>query len=102
MRSILGRDQQAHTTNPGGRANELHQLSVAYPILVSFALLCIGAILRIGDILLLELAEAFLHKALGFVLVLTYLWALGRLAGEEMFIGASGTALIFIVGFGLQ
>jgi len=81
-----------------------------------FALLFIAVILRIVDVFLLGLAEAlgeaFLHKALGFVLVLLYLWAVGqslaaiglhsRLAGRAMFIGASGTVIIFVIGFGLQ
>jgi membrane protease YdiL (CAAX protease family) len=110
------RDQQALASDSGRRADELYRLSLTHPILVPFALLFIAVIFRIVDVFLLGLAEAlgeaFLHKALGFVLVLVYLWAVGqslgviglhgRLAGKAMFIGASGMALIFIVGFGLQ
>jgi len=109
-------DQQALASDPEGRASELHRLSVVHPILIPFALLLIAVALRIADIFYLGLAEAlgeaFLHKALGFLLVLLYLWAVGqslgviglhrRLAGRAMLIGASGIVLIFIVGFGLQ
>jgi membrane protease YdiL (CAAX protease family) len=56
--------------------------------------------------------EAFLHKALGFVWVLAYLWAVGRSlaaiglhgrqAGRGMTIGAVGTVLVLVLAFGLQ
>ena len=97
-------------------ANPLYQRSLARPILVPLALLVIAVLLRIVDIFLLPLAEAtgeaFLHKALGFVLVLAYVGAAGQslaaiglhrgLVGQALFIGASGVAIIFLLGYGLQ
>jgi membrane protease YdiL (CAAX protease family) len=79
-------------------------------------LLAVAVLLRIVDIFLLPMAEAtgeaILHKALGFVLVLAYVWAVGRSlaaiglhgrrVGKAMLIGASGVAIIYILGFGLQ
>jgi membrane protease YdiL (CAAX protease family) len=96
--------------------NRLYQLSLARPVLVPLALLAIAVFLRVVDIMVLPLAErwgeAFLHKALGFVLVLAYLWAVGqsvaaiglhgRRVGEAMLIGSVGTVLIYVLGFGLQ
>jgi hypothetical protein len=59
----------------------LYRLSLAHPIWLPVALYLIAWILRIIDIMVLPLAEstgeAFLHKALGFLLVLpwTAAWA---------------------------
>lgn len=100
----------------GARAGRLYRLSVTHPILVPVALLAIAVILRIVDIFLLPLAqavgEAFLHKALGFVLVLSYLWAVGqplraiglhgRGAGRAVWIGAAGPVAIIALAVGLQ
>jgi membrane protease YdiL (CAAX protease family) len=79
-------------------------------------LLALVVLLRILDIMVLSFAErwgeAFLHKALGFVLVLAYLWAAGqsiaaiglhrrRMAGA-LWIGAAGTILLYVLAFGAQ
>ena len=103
-------------TKQGVYANRLYQLSLARPFLVPLVLLAIALVLRVVDIFFLPLAEAtgeaFLHKALGFVLVLAYLWAVGqplaaiglhgRLVGRALFIGAVGIVLVFLFTFGLQ
>jgi len=100
----------------GQYTNRLYQLSLARPILVPLVLLIVAVVLRVVDIFLLPLAEtmgeAFLHKALGFVMVLVYLWAAGqplaaiglhgRLVGRAIFIGAAGMVLVLFVTFGLQ
>jgi membrane protease YdiL (CAAX protease family) len=94
----------------------VYQLSLARPILVPLALLGVAVVLRVVDIFLLPLAEAtgeaFLHKALGLVMVLVYLWAAGqplaaiglhgRLVGKAIFIGAVGIVLVFLLTFGVQ
>ena len=98
------------------RENSLYQWSLKRPVLVPFILLAVTILFRIMDIWVLPFAErwgeAFLHKALGFVLVLAYLWAAGqrvsaiglhgRKAGKAIFIGGVGTALIYLLAFGLQ
>jgi membrane protease YdiL (CAAX protease family) len=100
----------------GEDTNRLYQLSLARPILVPLVLLIVAVVLRVVDIFLLPLAEtmgeAFLHKALGFVMVLVYLWAVGqplaaiglhgRLVGKAIFIGAAGIVLVLLVTFGVQ
>ena len=100
----------------GSSANRLYQFSLARPILVPLVLLLIAVVLRVVDIFALPLAEAtgeaFLHKALGFVLVLAYLWAVGqplatiglhgRFVGRAVSIGAVGMVLVLLFAFGLQ
>jgi membrane protease YdiL (CAAX protease family) len=109
-------DHQAFHADTAGRAGALHDLPLTRPILAPLVLLFIAVLLRILDIFFLGLAEAvgeaFLHKALGFILVLLYLWAVGRsmgaiglhgrFAGRAMAIGASGALLTLIAGYGLQ
>jgi membrane protease YdiL (CAAX protease family) len=103
-------------TEQGEHANRLYQLSLARPILVPLVLLSVAVVLRLVDIFLLPLAEAtgeaFLHKALGLVMVLLYLWAVGqplaaiglhgRLVGKAIFIGAAGMVLVMLITFGVQ
>ena len=59
------------------RTNSLFRRSLAHPIMIPLALLAIAALFRIVDIFFLPLAEqtgeAFVHKVLGFMLVLGYL-----------------------------
>jgi membrane protease YdiL (CAAX protease family) len=100
----------------GTPANRLYRLSLARPILVPLALLLVAVVFRLIDILLLPLAEetgeAFLHKMLGLVLVLAYLWAVGqppaaiglhgRQIGRSFLVGASGILLVLVLSFGLQ
>jgi hypothetical protein len=96
--------------------NRLYRLSVRHPILVPIVLLFIAAALRIVDIFFLPLAEALgeaiLHKALGFTVILVYVWAAGRslraiglhgrLIGKALFVGAGGIAAVFLLAFGSQ
>jgi membrane protease YdiL (CAAX protease family) len=103
-------------TKQGQHANRLYQLSLARPILVPLVLLIVAVVFRLVDIFLLPLAEAtgeaFLHKALGFLMVLVYLWAVGqplaaiglhgRLVGRAIFIGAVGMVLVLFLTFGIQ
>jgi membrane protease YdiL (CAAX protease family) len=111
-----GKDKEADMAVHTAKANRTYRLSLTYPIWVPLALLAIAVGLRIVDIFLLPLAEAvgeaFLHKALGFLLVLGYLWAAGRsvqafglhgrLVGRALWIGGAGTVLVLLLGYGLQ
>jgi membrane protease YdiL (CAAX protease family) len=97
-------------------ASRVYQLSLARPILVPLVLLIVAVLLRVVDIFLLPLAEAtgeaFLHKVLGLVMVLLYLWAAGqplaaiglhgRRLGGAIFIGASTMILALVIAFGVQ
>jgi len=94
----------------------LYRLSLAHPIWLPVALYVIAWILRVVDIMVLPLAEsmgeAFLHKALGFLLVLGYIWAAGqparaiglhgRSAGAALLIGGVTVATIYVVAFPVQ
>jgi membrane protease YdiL (CAAX protease family) len=78
--------------------------------------LILVVVARIVDIFFLPLAqatgEAILHKALGFALVVVYVWAVGqplaaiglhsRALGRALFIGASGVILVLALAFGVQ
>ena len=100
----------------GVNSDRLYRLSLARPILIPMVLLAVAVLLRVVDILILPFAErwgeAILHKALGFVMVLGYLWAVGqplaaiglhgRRVGQAMWIGAAGAVLILAIAFGLQ
>jgi membrane protease YdiL (CAAX protease family) len=97
-------------------ANRVYPLSLARPILVPLVLLAIAVVLRVVDIFLLPLAEAtgeaFLHKVLGLVMVVAYVWAAGqplaaiglhgRRLGGAIFIGATTMVLALLVAFGVQ
>jgi membrane protease YdiL (CAAX protease family) len=97
-------------------ANRTYRLSLSHPFGVPLILLAITVVLRIVDIFLLPFAkamgEAFLHKALGFLLVLGYLWVAGRpvralglhrrLAAKALWIGGAGVVLVLLLGYGVQ
>jgi len=94
----------------------LFRFSIRYPILLPFILLLFAVCLRLVDIFFLPLAqalgEAFLHKALGFALVLAYVWAAGRSVraiglhgrstGKALFIAAAGVCTVLALAFVLQ
>ena len=96
--------------------NTLYRWSLARPILIPFVLLAITLVLRTLDIMVLPFAErwgeAFLHKVLGLVLVLAYLWAVGqavaaigfhgRKIGQALFIGSVGIILVLVLSYGVQ
>ena len=108
--------KQSLTETAGTEGNGLYRLSIARPFLVPLVLLALALVLRIIDVGLLRLdekwGEAILHKALGFGLVLLYLWLAGRpvreiglhgrQVGKAMLIGAAGTILLLVVAYGLQ
>lgn len=113
---MSSKHRQTPISDPGGHEEQLRRMSLAHPILIPFALLFIAVLFRTVDIFFLGLAEAvgeaFLHKALGFLLILLYLWAVGRslpaiglhgrFAYGAMAVGASGTLLTLVAGYGLQ
>ena len=98
------------------RAPAASRLPVAHPILIPIVLHLIAFILRILDVNVFGLAErwgeALLHKSLGFVILLIYLWLVGaslrdiglhgRLADRSMLIAVLAALPVFFVGYALQ
>lgn len=96
--------------------NKLNKLSVEKPILVSLVLLFIALAFRLVDIFGLRLdellGEIILSKALGFALVVVFVWATGRklrdigfhtgFLGKSLLIGALITILAFLLGYGIE
>lgn len=98
------------------KESRLFNISLQHPFLVPVSLLLIALLFRIIDIFVLKLdellGEIILSKLLGFLLVLSYLWAVGKTVSsiglhrrniyEAVLIGGVGTALIFVAAFGFQ
>lgn len=88
----------------------------AHPIGVPLVLLGVAVIFRIVDIFVLRLdgllSEIILSKLLGLLLVLGYVWFLGRSVAsiglhrraidKVVLIGGVGTAVVFVAAFGFQ
>jgi len=93
-----------------------YELSIKHTILVPLVLLLIAVIFKIIDTFVLRLdellGEIILSKSIGFLLVIAYLWAVGksvtaiglhgRSVGKALIIGATGVALVLILSYGTQ
>jgi membrane protease YdiL (CAAX protease family) len=100
----------------GARELQLYRISQQHPFIVPISLLLIAFVFRIIDIFVLGLdellGEIILSKLLGFLLVLGYIWAVGKTItsiglhrrdiNEVLLIGGVGTSVIFVAAFGLQ
>ncbi len=87
-----------------------------HTILVPVILLIIAAIFKVLDVFVFRLdellGEIILSKSIGFLLVVVYLWVVGkslaaiglhsRSVGKALIIGATGVALVLVVSYGLQ
>ena len=94
----------------------IRSLVTQWPILVSLALLAIALLFRLIDIFVLRLderlGEIILSKALGFALVVLFLWLAGRKLRDiglhsrglvpSLFIGTSVTLLALVVGYTIE
>jgi uncharacterized protein len=94
-------------------SKSIRSLSARWPVLVSLALLTIALVFRLIDIFVLRLdeilGEIVLSKALGFGLVVLFLWLAGQKLGDiglhtkgltpSLLIGASITLLALVVGY---
>jgi len=94
----------------------LYELSIKHNILVPLILLIIAVIFKILDSFVLRLdevlGELIFSKSIGFLLVVIYLWAVGksltaiglhsRSVGKALVIGAIGVAAVLLMSFGLQ
>jgi membrane protease YdiL (CAAX protease family) len=91
----------------------IRSLATRWPVLVGLALLAIALIFRLIDIFVLRLdeilGEIVLSKALGFALVVLFLWLAGQKLGDiglhskgltpSLFIGVGITLLALVVGY---
>jgi membrane protease YdiL (CAAX protease family) len=79
----------------------LGSLAIRWPILVSLALLAIALIFRLIDIFVLRLdellGEIILSKALGFALIVLFLWIAGRKL-RDIGLHSSGLAPSLLIG----
>ena len=94
----------------------LYELLTRHTILIPFILFIIAAILKVLDVFVFRLdellGEIILSKSLGFLLVLAYLWFVGKSVttiglhrksvGKALIIGATGIIIILLVSYGLQ
>jgi len=94
----------------------LYELSTRHTILIPLILFIIAAVLKILDVFVFRLdellGEIILSKSLGFLIVLGYLWFVGKSVtaiglhsksvGKALIIGATGIILILLVSYGLQ
>ena len=94
----------------------LYEQSIKHTILVPLILLFIAIIFKILDVFVLRLdellGEIILSKSIGFLLIIAYLWFVGksvtaiglhgRVVGKALIIGATGVILILFVSYGLQ
>ena len=102
--------------NRSSLAQNRYEWSLRHPILIPLILFIIAAILKVLDVFVLRLdellGEIILSKSLGFLLVLAYLWLVGKSitaiglhgksVGKALIIGATGITLILLVCYGLQ
>lgn len=102
--------------NQTADSNPIRSLSIQRPILVCLALLAIALIFRLIDIFVLRLderlGEIILSKALGFILVVLFVWLAGRKLrdiglhskglAQSLFIGTVVTLLALIAGYTLE
>ena len=94
----------------------LYEQSLRHTILIPLILLIIAAVFKVLDVFVFRLdellGEIILSKSIGFLLVVVYLWAVGKSViaiglhgksvGKALIIGATGVILILFVSYGLQ
>jgi len=102
--------------NRSSLAKNRYEWPLRHPILIPLILFIIAAILKVLDVFVFRLdellGEIILSKSLGFILVVTYLWFVGKSVkaiglhgksvGKALIIGATGIILILLVCYGLQ
>jgi membrane protease YdiL (CAAX protease family) len=103
-------------TNESGRAQKWYEWSLRHTILIPIILFIIAAVFKILDVFVFRLdevlGEIIVSKSLGFILVVAYLWFVGKsvtaigLHGKSvtksLIIGSTGIILILLVSYGLQ
>jgi membrane protease YdiL (CAAX protease family) len=102
--------------NRSPRAQKWYEWSLRRPVLIPIILFLIAVIFKIFDVFVFNiderLGEIIISKSLGFLLVVAYLWLVGKsvtaigLHGkhvkEALLIGSTGIILILLFSYGLQ
>ena len=102
--------------NTSPRARKWYEWSLRHPILIPIILFIIAVVFKIFDVFVFNiderLGEIIISKSLGFLLILGYLWFVGKsvtsiglhrkYAKEALIIGSSGIILILLFSYGLQ
>jgi membrane protease YdiL (CAAX protease family) len=103
-------------TNKSPRVQRWYEWSLRHTILIPIILFIIAVIFKIFDVFVFHiderLGEIIISKSLGFLLVVVYLWFVGKsvtaigLHGkylkEALIIGSTGIILILLFSYGLQ
>jgi len=103
-------------TNKSPRAQKWYEWSLRHTILLPIILFIIAVIFKILDVFVFHiderLGEIIISKSLGFLLVVAYLWLVGKsvtaigLHGKyvtkSLIIGSTGIILILLFSYGLQ
>ena len=111
---MTGSEPNQYSTN--STSNALHRLALSRPILVCIAIFLIAVVIRLIDSIVLRLdellGELILTKALGFGLVLAFVWLVGRKVrdiglhsdrlGQNLLIGTVTTVFAFIIGYTVE
>jgi membrane protease YdiL (CAAX protease family) len=103
-------------TNKSARAQKWYEWSLRHTILLPIILFIIAAVFKILDVFVFHiderLGEIIISKSLGFLLVVAYLWLVGksvraiglhgRFVDKSLIIGSTGIILILLFSYGLQ
>ena len=103
-------------TNKSPRAQKWYEWSLRHTILIPIILFIIAAVFKILDVFVFHiderLGEIIMSKSLGFLLVVAYLWFVGKsvtaiglhgkFVEKSLIIGATGIILILLFSYGLQ
>jgi membrane protease YdiL (CAAX protease family) len=103
-------------TNKSPRAQKWYEWSLRHTILIPIILFIIAAVFKILDVFVFHiderLGEIIISKSLGFLLVVAYLWVVGKsvtaiglhgkFVAKSLIIGATGIILILLFSYGLQ
>ena len=98
------------------RTQKWYEWSLRHTILIPIILFIIAVIFKVLDVFVFhideKLGEIIISKSLGFLLVVAYLWLVGKSVSaiglhgeyvkESLLIGASGIILILLFSYGLQ
>ena len=103
-------------TNKSPRAQKWYDWSLRHTILIPIILFIIAAVFKILDVFVFHiderLGEIIISKSLGFILVVAYLWLVGKsvtaiglhgkFVTKSLIIGSTGIILILLFSYGLQ
>jgi membrane protease YdiL (CAAX protease family) len=103
-------------TSKSPREQKWYEWSLRHTILIPIILFIIAVIFKILDVFVFHiderLGEIIISKSLGFLLVVAYLWLVGksvraiglhgRFVEKSLIIGSTGIIIILLFGYGLQ